>query len=357
MVRREEPQVSEKVLNIKNLKVVFPNERGIIRAVEGIDLEIERGKCVALVGESGCGKSVTSLAAMKLLGNSGAVVRTDRMELCGMDIQQLSDKEMQGFRGKRISMIFQDALSALNPVMTVGKQLDEIFIRHLNISKKEAKAHSIEALKLVGVPDPATRYKAYPHELSGGMRQRVLIAMAFACSPDLIIADEPTTALDVTIQAQVLDLLSGLQKTHNTALLLITHDFSVIVHMADEICVMYSGKIVEKASAKELFGQPLHPYTKGLIASVAKMEDGKGEFVQIPDSLPNPMNKPPGCYFHPRCPCAVEKCRKCMPPLHTLANGRQVRCWIWESEQMIQDTFHQETVKKKENVTEEAHES
>ena len=322
--------MSERVLDIRNLKVVFPNELGIIRAVEGIDLEIDKGKCVALVGESGCGKSVTSLASMKLLGNSGAIVRADKMELCGTDIRELSDKDMQDFRGKRISMIFQDALSALNPVMTIGKQLDEIFIRHFNVSKKEAKEHSIEALKLVGVPDPAVRYKAYPHELSGGMRQRVLIAMAFACNPDLIIADEPTTALDVTIQAQVLDLLSDLQKSHHKALLLITHDFSVVVHMADEICVMYSGKIVEKAPAKELFREPLHPYTKGLIGSVAKMEDKKGKFIQIPDSLPNPMNKPSGCYFHPRCACATEKCKTYMPPLRTLENGRQVRCWIQE---------------------------
>lgn len=325
----EDSQVSETVLDIKNLKVIFPNEAGIIRAVEGIDLKIDKGKCVALVGESGCGKSVTSLASMKLLDNTGAVVRADRMELCGTDIRSLSDKEMQNFRGKKISMIFQDALSALNPVMTVGKQLDEIYIRHMNVSKKKAKAHSIEALKLVGVPDPVIRYKAFPHELSGGMRQRVLIAMAFACSPELIIADEPTTALDVTIQAQVLDVLVGLQKSQDTALLLITHDFSVVVHMADEICVMYCGKIVERAPARELFKQPLHPYTKGLIGSVAKMEDKKGAFVQIPDSLPSPMNKPQGCYFHPRCPCAKEQCRKCMPPMQTLESGRQVRCWLW----------------------------
>ncbi len=320
--------MSETVLDIKNLKVIFPDRAGIVRAVEGIDLKIDRGKCVALVGESGCGKSVTSLAAMKLLDSKGAVVRADRMELDGTDILGLSDKEMQNFRGKKISMIFQDALSALNPVMTVGKQLDEIFIRHLNVSKKEARTRSIEALRLVGVPDPAVRCRAYPHELSGGMRQRVLIAMAFACGPELIIADEPTTALDVTIQAQVLDVLSELQRSQNTALLLITHDFSVVVHMADEICVMYCGKIVERAPAAELFKRPLHPYTKGLIGSVAKMEDGKGAFVQIPDSLPNPMHKPPGCYFHPRCPCAFEQCRKCMPPMTSLENGRQVRCWL-----------------------------
>lgn len=319
----------EKVLDIKNLKVIFPGEQGIIRAVEGIDLTIPRGKCVALVGESGCGKSVTSLAAMKLLGGSGAAVRVDKMELCGADIRNLTDKEMQKLRGKNISMIFQDALSALNPVMTVGKQLDEVFIRHLRISKKEAKERSIEALKLVGVPDPAVRYKSYPHELSGGMRQRVLIAMAFACNPDLIIADEPTTALDVTIQAQVLSVLKDLQKQYNSALLLITHDLSVVVHMADEIYVMYSGKIVERATPRELFTDPKHPYTKGLIASVAKMDDKKEEFVQIPDTLPNPMKKPEGCYFHPRCPYAMEECRKQMPPLRTMEEGRQVRCWLY----------------------------
>lgn len=323
--------MSKQILEIENLKVIFPTAQGLIRAVEGIDLQIEKGKCVALVGESGCGKSVTSLAAMKLLGSS-AIMRVDTMRLCGEDLTGFSDKDMQKLRGKKISMIFQDALSALNPVMTIGKQLDEVFLRHMKLNKKEARVRSIEALRLVGVPDPEMRYKAYPHELSGGMRQRVLIAMAFACQPDLIIADEPTTALDVTIQAQVLKVLSDMQKQNGTALLLITHDLSVVVHMADEICVMYSGKIVEKASARELFQNPLHPYTKGLIASVAKMDDPKGAFVQIPDSLPNPMHKPKGCYFHPRCPYASEKCTESMPPMYTFESGRQVRCWEVEHE-------------------------
>ena len=322
--------MSEKALVIKNLKVVFPNTNGLIRAVEGVSLEIEKGKCVALVGESGCGKSVTSLAAMKLLDRTGAIVRADELTLSGQDMKMLSEKEMQEIRGSKISMIFQDALSALNPVMTVGKQLDEIFIRHNKVSKKEARKRSIQALELVGVPDAKARYKAFPHELSGGMRQRVLIAMAFACKPELIIADEPTTALDVTIQAQVLQVLADLQKSRNTALLLITHDFSVVVHMADEIYVMYSGKIVEKASKKQLFQSPKHPYTQGLIASVSKLEDEKGEFVQIPDSLPNPMKKPAGCYFHPRCVHCMEKCKTCAPPLRTLEEGRQVRCWLYE---------------------------
>lgn len=323
--------MDEMILRIRGLKVVFPSPMGVIRAVEGIDLDIQRGKCVALVGESGCGKSVTSLAAMRLLGESAAV-RVDRLEVCGTDIRTLSEKEMQALRGRKISMVFQDALSALNPVMTVGKQLDEIFLRHFKISKAEAKQRSVEAMRLVGVPDPETRYRAYPHELSGGMRQRILIAMAFACDPELIIADEPTTALDVTIQAQVLDVLETLQKSRGTGLLLITHDLSVVVRMADEICVMYSGKIVERADKRALFQNPLHPYTQGLIASVAKMGDEKGTFVQIPDSLPNPIHKPNGCYFHPRCPHAMPCCREQMPPLRTIEGGRQLRCWLYGKE-------------------------
>lgn len=325
--------MSEKILEIQNLKVVFPTERGIVRAVEGIDLAMERGKCVALVGESGCGKSVTSLAAMKLLNLESAAVRADKMELDGQEIQTLTEKEMQELRGKKIAMVFQDALSSLNPVMTVGRQLDEIYRRHLKLSRKEARKHSVEALRLVGVPDPEMRCNAFPHELSGGMRQRVLIAMAFACRPDLIIADEPTTALDVTIQAQVLQVLKDLQKQQNTGLLLITHDLSVVVHMADEILVMYCGKIVEKAKTQELFREPLHPYTKGLLGAVAKMEDEKGTFVQIPDSLPSPLHKPSGCYFHPRCADAQERCKEKMPPLRTLENGRQIRCWRYGEEQ------------------------
>lgn len=324
--------MNRNTLEIKNLKVVFPTEMGLLPAVEGVDLSIGAGKCVAMVGESGCGKSVTSLAAMGLLPSSKALVRVDKLELDGENLTGLREKEWQKIRGKRMSMIFQDALSALNPVMTVGKQLDEIFRRHLKLSKKEAKARSIEALAMVGVPEPELRYGAFPHELSGGMRQRVLIAMAFACHPDLIIADEPTTALDVTIQAQVLQVLSQMQKKHGTSLLLITHDLSVVFHMADEIYVMYSGKIVEQAKTKDLFANPLHPYTKGLMAAVAKMGDEKGEFVQIPDSLPNPIHKPKGCYFHPRCPYATELCRREMPTLRTLENGRKIRCFHAKNE-------------------------
>ena len=313
------------VLEVEKLKVVFPGARGVIRAVEGIDLCIGKGECLALVGESGCGKSVTSLAIMKLLPDT-AVYRTDKLCIAGTDVTGYTEKQMQELRGRKISIIFQDALSALNPVMPVGRQIDEVFRCHTGMSKKAAKERSIEALASVGIPNPERRYKDYPHELSGGMRQRVLIAMAFACNPDVIIADEPTTALDVTIQAQVLDLLSELQKKQNTALLLITHDLSVVGRMADRIAVMYSGKIVEEASARELFKNPLHPYTRGLIASVATIDDKKGAFVQIPGHLPNPAAKPEGCYFYPRCSWAREECRQCMPQFTQITPGRRVRC-------------------------------
>ena len=223
-------------------------------------------------------------------------------------------------------MIFQDALTALNPVMTVGRQMDEIFLRHGKMSKKEAKAASIQALSLVGVPSPERRYHDYPHQLSGGMRQRVLIAMAFAVKPKLIIADEPTTALDVTIQAQVLDLLKKLQKEHGTALILITHDLSVVAHMADTVHVMYSGKIVEEAPLRKLFKAPCHPYTQGLLASVPKLDACTTRFVQIPDQVPNPMHKPAGCYFHPRCSYCTKECQESMPRLIELEAGRKIRC-------------------------------
>ena len=314
------------LLSIKNLKVVFPSEMGVVRAVEGIDLSLRPGECAAIVGESGCGKSVTSQAIMRLLNSPPALMQAQELTFDGHDLLKMEENELCELRGRDICMIFQDALTALNPVMTVGRQMDEIFLRHQKISKKEAKAASINALKLVGVPSPERRYHDYPHQLSGGMRQRVLIAMAFAVKPKLIIADEPTTALDVTIQAQVLDLLKKLQKEHNTALILITHDLSVVAHMADTVHVMYSGKIVEEASLRNLFKAPWHPYTQGLLASVPKLDECATRFVQIPDQVPNPMHKPSGCYFHPRCSYCTEQCRESMPPLTELEDGRKVRC-------------------------------
>ncbi len=339
---------AELMLKLRNLKVIFPNTHGIVKAVEGIDIDIKKGECVALVGESGCGKSVTSLAIMKLLASPPAMMQVDELKVDGEELKDYSNKRMQSVRGGKISMIFQDALTALNPVMTVGKQISEVFINHsggydedengeattenapkkrTRMSKKEAKERAIHALELVGVPDPARRYNDFPHQLSGGMRQRVLIAMAFACSPELIIADEPTTALDVTIQAQVLDVLKKMQKSHGTSLLLITHDLSIVANMADRIYVMYCGKIVEVSPAYQLFKKPYHPYTRGLLGAIPKLSDEKHVFSQIPDSVPNPMNKPKGCYFSPRCAYATEECRTNMPPLVELGDGRCVRCF------------------------------
>lgn len=319
--------MNENVLELRNLKVAFPTPRGLIRAVEGIDLSVGAGECLALVGESGCGKSVTSLAAMRLLDTSSAIVHADAHRICGMDMQKLTEREMTAVRGRQVSMIFQDALSALNPVMTVGRQLDEIFQLHLHISKAQAKKRSVQALAMVGIPEPQTRYRAFPHELSGGMRQRVLIAMAFACEPKLIIADEPTTALDVTVQAQVLSLLRQLQKQHGTSVLLISHDLSVVAQMADRIAVMYSGRIVEQATTEELLTNPQHPYTKGLLSAVVRMEDRANRFAQIPGTLPNPAEKPAGCYFCPRCAVKLPPCETRTPRLSDMGNGHWVRCF------------------------------
>jgi len=317
----------ELMLKLRNLKVIFPNAMGIVKAVEGIDLDIHKGECVALVGESGCGKSVTSLAVMKLLNTPPALISVDEQVIDGVELKDYSNKKMQSVRGKDISLIFQDAMSALNPVMTVGKQIQEVFMTQPGMTKALAKEKSIEALELVGIPEPQRRYNDFPHQLSGGMRQRVLIAMAFACQPKLIIADEPTTALDVTVQAQVLEVLSKMQRSNNTSLLLITHDLSVVANMADTIYVMYCGKIVEQSPAYELFKKPYHPYTKGLLGAIPKLSDERHVFIQIPDSVPNPMNKPKGCYFHPRCPHATEQCRQSMPPLREISKGRKVRCF------------------------------
>ncbi len=319
--------MAEAVLEVRNLKVAFPCPGGVIRAVEGIDLDIEQGRCAALVGESGCGKSVSALAIMKLLNTPPAVWRVDRLRLDDLDLAHLPDRQMERIRGKQMAIIFQDAMTALNPVMTVGKQIDEVYLRHSRLSRREARRRTIKALELVGVPEARARANSYPHQLSGGMRQRVLIALAFACVPKLIIADEPTTALDVTIQAQVLDVLKSMQRVHGVSALLITHDLSVVANMADHVYVMYAGKIVERAALQELFVQTWHPYTDGLLASVPRISDKRQPFVQIPDAVPHPMRKPTGCYFHPRCPRSSELCEQRMPRLEGPSDERAVRCW------------------------------
>lgn len=328
------------VLDIKNLKILFRSEEGFVRAVEGVDISVGEGEKVAIVGESGCGKSVTGLACMKLLNTPPAYIKADRFEFVSPDgkthsILEKSENEMLSLRAEEMAMIFQDPSTFLNPVMTIGEQLDEVFIYHKKMKPKEARLHSIEMMKKVGIPDPEMRAEQYPHELSGGLKQRILIAMATSLSPRFLIADEPTTALDVTIQAQILALISERCEKENMSLLMITHDLGVVREMADRVYVMYCGKIVEQGTVDEILKYPQHPYTKALIDTIPSLDSKVERFVQIPHNVPHPMNKPDGCYFSNRCSYCTELCMKQMPPLFDRGDGRKVRCWfeteeLWE---------------------------
>ena len=328
------------VLEIKNLKILFRSEEGFVRAVEGVDITVGEGEKVAVVGESGCGKSVTSLACMKLLTTPPAYVAADRFRFVSHDgtvhdLLQKTENEMLALRAEEMAMIFQDPSTFLNPVMTIGEQLDEVFIYHRNMKPGAARAHSVEMMRKVGIPDPEMRAGQYPHELSGGLKQRVLIAMATSLSPRLLIADEPTTALDVTIQAQILQLIRDRCEHDKMALLMITHDLGVVREMADRVYVMYCGKIVEEGTVDEILRSPQHPYTKALIDTIPGLETKVDRFVQIPHNVPHPMNKPAGCYFSNRCAYCTELCKKQMPPLMDRENGRKVRCYynteeLWE---------------------------
>ncbi len=328
------------VLDIKNLKILFRTGEGFVRAVEGVDIHIGEGERVAIVGESGCGKSVTSLACMRLLQTPPAYIAADKLEFTARDgvchnILEKSENEMLALRAEEVAMIFQDPSTFLNPVMTIGEQLDEVFIYHMNMKPKEARRHSIEMMKKVGIPDPEMRALQYPHELSGGLKQRILIAMATSLSPRLLIADEPTTALDVTIQAQILHLISERCEKEKMSLLMITHDLGVVREMADRVYVMYCGKIVEEGTIDEILENPQHPYTKALIDTVPDMDAKVERFVQIPHNVPHPMNKPKGCYFSNRCAYCTELCQKQQPPLFDRGDGRKVRCYyqteeLWE---------------------------
>ena len=329
-----------RLLNVEKLKIGFVSPGGLIRAVEGIDLQINRGESVALVGESGCGKSVTAFSLMRLLNAPPAIIKADKIELfehgdepCehGDDpcnLLNLSESQMQHIRANHMGMIFQDPSSSLNPVMTVGQQIDEVFARHRGAKQNQAKEMTLQMMKSVKIPGYERRYKQYPHELSGGMKQRILIAMALACKPQLLIADEPTTALDVTVQAQIMSLIKEMTVEYNTAMLLITHDLGVAAASTDRVYVMYSGKIVEHGSTQQILHQPMHPYTQGLIEALPKLDGKKERFTPIPLSVPHPSKKPSGCYFHPRCKsCMGDVCKTHMPPLVDVGEGRQVRCW------------------------------
>ena len=317
----------QNAIEVKNLKVVFPDRGRMIRAVEGVDLTVKKGECLALVGESGCGKSMTSLSCMKLQP-SLAAVRLDQLCICGEDVTDYTDRQMQALRGSKISMIFQDALTALNPVMTIGKQMDEIYRCHEKISKKEAKMRSIKALKAVGIPDAELRYHAFPHELSGGMRQRVVIAIALACDPKVLIADEPTTALDVTIQAQILDLMRDLQKKIKTSIIIITHNLGVVANIADRVAVMYGGKLVETGDVEDIFHNPCHEYTKGLLRSIPKAHEKGGELQAIPGTPPDLMEPPVGCPFAARCKETMIVCQKYMPDYTDCGKNHKSACWM-----------------------------
>ncbi|MQA81344.1 MAG: ATP-binding cassette domain-containing protein [Streptosporangiales bacterium] len=312
------------VLRVQGLSVTFGSRRGTLAAASDVDLEIGSGELLALLGESGSGKSATARAIMGLQ-TPNATVEADEMSLAGTDLLRLSENERRRIRGNRMSMVFQDALSALNPVLSIGDQIGELFRAHRGVSRREAKERATELLAMVGIPAPKRRIGQYPHEFSGGMRQRILIAMAIALEPELLIADEPTTALDVTIQAQILELLDTLRQRLNMAVLFITHDLGVVSEIADRAAVMYGGRIVEAGTADDLFDRPSHPYTEALLASVPRAGGRREEFALIPGSPPNPLRLPSGCAFHPRCAWAVEKCESTRPPLVEFA-GRMTAC-------------------------------
>ncbi|MEN3008591.1 ABC transporter ATP-binding protein [Pseudothermotoga sp.] len=318
----------EEILRVEDLTVKFFTDDGTVHAVDRVSFSVKQEEVLGLVGESGCGKSVTSLAIMRLLPIPPAKITSGKVFFEGKNLLELSDNEMRKIRGSAISMIFQEPMTSLNPVITVGKQISEAIITHQNVSVGEAKNKTIELLKLVGIPNPEKRYNDYPHQLSGGMRQRAMIAMALSCNPKLLIADEPTTALDVTVQAQILDLISQLRKTFGMSVLLITHDLGVIAEMCNRVVVMYAGQIVEEASCTELFEKPLHPYTDGLLKSIPKLEPGRKPLHTIEGTVPNAMNLPPGCRFHPRCSFAFDLCRERVPKLVNVNENRKVRCFL-----------------------------
>ena len=322
------------LLEVKGLKTYFYTEDGIVRAVDGVDIEVYPGEVLGIVGESGCGKSVTSLSIMRLISKPGKIDAGEIL-LDGENLLHLSEEEMSKVRGNRISMIFQQPQTALNPVFKVGDQLAEVLNVHQDMGKDAGWKRAVALLKMVGVPDPERRAEAYPHELSGGMAQRVMIAMALACVPEVLIADEPTTALDVTIQAQILDLMRDMRREMGTSVILITHDLGVVAEMAERVAVMYAGEIVEQTEVNSLFDEPLHPYTQGLIGSIPILGEIKDKLDVIPGSVPNLVNLPPGCRFAPRCQARVKHsltiCADVKPELEEVKPGHQVRCWLYKS--------------------------
>ena len=319
------------LLRVENLKTHFHTRDGVVRAVDGVSFEVMPGETLAIVGESGCGKSVTSMSILRLLPMPPARIADGRIEFDGRNLLELSEPEMRKVRGNAISMIFQEPMTSLNPVLTVGRQIAEALVLHRGMSRKDATARAVEMLRKVHIPEAQRRVTQYPHELSGGMRQRVMIAMALACGPRLLIADEPTTALDVTIQAQILELMRELHRETGAAIILITHDLGVVAEMAQRVVVMYAGRKVEEAPIEELFASPRHPYTRGLLGSMPHLGDSVNEtgkrLVEIPGMVPSLRDPAPGCLFAPRCPNAGERCTREAPPLELHAAGHWAACW------------------------------
>ncbi|MCI8933340.1 MAG: ABC transporter ATP-binding protein [Clostridiaceae bacterium] len=323
---------NDKFLTVENLRTYFDTPEGLVKSVDGVSFSIRRGETLALVGESGCGKTVTSLSLIRLLADT-AQVQADYMEVDGQKILELTKDEARKLRGSKISMIFQEPMTSLNPVYKIERQLGEVFRLHEpGLSKQQVFEKSVEILKRVGVPNPAERLKVYPHQLSGGLRQRVMIAISLASSPQMLIADEPTTALDVTIQAQIIDLLKELQRDMNMSILLITHDFGVVSQIAERVAVMYAGKIVEEGPLEQIFEDPWHPYTKLLILSIPGIKVTRGGRLEsISGTVPNPLHFPEGCRFAPRCPYAMEICRR-QPPEEVVCGARRVSCFLKQGE-------------------------
>jgi oligopeptide/dipeptide ABC transporter ATP-binding protein len=323
---------SQPLLELKNLKTYFYTDEGVVKAVDGLDYTVNRGEVFGLVGESGCGKTVSALSVLRLVDTPGKIVAGE-VVFDGMPLLELTEKEMTELRGSRISMIFQEPLASLNPVFTIGAQISEVLQIHQKLSKRRAWQQAVDLLRQVGIPDAESRAHAYPHEISGGQAQRVMIAIALALRPQLLIADEPTTALDVTIQAQILDLLRELSQRWGTAVVLITHDLGVIAEMADRVAVMYAGRIVEQADLTALFDHPLHPYTQGLIASIPVLGSPKDRLEVIPGAVPDLLDVPPGCRFAGRCRPRIEFgldiCTRIEPNLEAVAIDHTARCWLY----------------------------
>ena len=318
------------ILEIKNLHTYFYTDSGVIKSVDGVDIELREGTTLGIVGESGSGKSVTALSVMGLLMGTTGKVAEGEILFEGRDLTKLDDEERRKMRGEKISMIFQEPMISLNPVMKIGDQITECILMHNNISKQEAWDKAVEMLKLTGVPRVERMMKEYPFQLSGGQRQRVMLAMALVCKPKILIADEPTTALDVTIQAQILDLMENLKQKTGTSILFITHDLGVVAEVCDDVVVMYSGRVVEKGDVRSIFASPSHPYTRGLLASIPKLGECAEELESIPGNVPNPKYMPQGCKFAPRCSCAFDKCREEEPGFYDVGEGHMSRCWLCE---------------------------